>query len=84
MKRLRAALFFYPSVFGALAQLVAHLLCKQRVAGSNPACSTFTLGILGFQGFFVLYGSWFRRMLLVLGRAGTDRQLYTRAASPLQ
>ena len=23
-----------------MAQLVAHLLCKQRVAGSNPASST--------------------------------------------
>ena len=33
-----AAFFTY----GAIAQLVAHLLCKQRVAGSNPASSTFT------------------------------------------
>ena len=31
-----AAFFTY----GAIAQLVAHLLCKQRVAGSNPASST--------------------------------------------
>ena len=36
MKRPRAALFSH----GAIAQLVAHLLCKQRVAGSNPASST--------------------------------------------
>ena len=27
---------------GAMAQLVAHLLCKQRVAGSSPASSTVT------------------------------------------
>ena len=27
---------------GAMAQLVAHLLCKQRVAGSSPASSTTT------------------------------------------
>ena len=27
---------------GAMAQLVAHLLCKQRVAGSSPASSTNT------------------------------------------
>lgn len=30
-------------LFGAIAQLVAHLLCKQGVAGSIPAGSTETL-----------------------------------------
>ena len=31
---------------GALAQLVAHLLCKQRVAGSSPACSTMPTSVV--------------------------------------
>ena len=29
------------NVFGGLAQLVEHLLCKQGVNGSNPLFSTF-------------------------------------------
>ena len=43
---------------GAIAQLVAHLLCKQRVAGSNPASSTDTtkpLESVRFQGFLFLH-----------------------------
>lgn len=30
--------------YGGIAQLAAHLLCKQRVAGSSPATSTMDLG----------------------------------------
>ena len=44
-----------------MAQLVAHLLCKQRVAGSNPASSTgrvsgFPLGDLFFIWFSLIKG----------------------------
>ena len=48
-----AALFFPNKSNGAIAQLVAHLLCKQRVAGSNPASSTISRnpGIARFRGF---------------------------------
>lgn len=32
--------------FGAMAQLVAHLLCKQGVTGSSPVSSTPIVGLL--------------------------------------
>ena len=31
------------NALGALAQLVEHLLCKQRVSGSNPLSSTISI-----------------------------------------
>ena len=31
--------------YGGLAQLVEHLLCKQRVKGSNPLVSTNVTGV---------------------------------------
>ena len=34
-----------------MAQLVAHLLCKQRVAGSNPASSTSASAFSNFSAF---------------------------------
>ena len=39
--------------FGAMAQLVAHLLCKQGVTGSSPVSSTSTPGLLWKAGVFL-------------------------------
>ena len=43
------------SIFGAMAQLVAHLLCKQGVTGSNPVSSTIDthLGTQNLGDYFV-------------------------------
>ena len=50
-----AAFFFYvlqAKHLGALAQLVEHLLCKQRVSGSNPLSSTSLFVFQHITSFF--------------------------------
>ena len=49
--RLRS-FFSTPTVVGVVAQLAEHLLCKQGVAGSNPAGSTI-YGPLGGRSPFL-------------------------------
>ena len=39
-RKLLSSLHYIADQFGVVAQLVEHLLCKQGVAGSNPAGST--------------------------------------------
>ena len=66
---------------GAIAQLVAHLLCKQRVAGSNPASSTSqTLGITMISRVFpflvpMSVSAHFNPVFHPLGRIGTRMPL---------
>ena len=47
---------FAKIALGALAQLVEHLLCKQRVSGSNPLSSTIINNIQVLPAFALCFG----------------------------
>ena len=68
-----------------MAQLVAHLLCKQRVAGSNPASSTLrTLGIkLILRVFLFAFSARFHLESAKIVRANGTRMAQSRL-SPVQ